>query len=338
MRFKSANDGLWVLKSPHGPINMLQPAGKEDLERRREIHEGAEPTAYAGKNIILLTGPCPRGRYQAYATLHYLKFLKPEVRKNLEYISLLIQPYEEDWTDKSAKKSYDELAEYILHNLPSFKALHLNVWDDEERLRDAASAFSILLHKNDIEIVVGWSWCGGDAQRYSSARTFLEVMKAKKSKGRGSGKDSLKEDTKGSESVDNSDWEDIEENDEEVVTARDSGCFKEVPLSAYRTAYQPTTTSTYDSSGSLQRRIAFRGTTKNTITENNKVNSSIKGEQEVGRSNGKEQDWDQISDMVGENPRSPEGENEDQSDDEWVDVETSPTSPNNGGERNWQII
>ncbi|KAF1843972.1 uncharacterized protein K460DRAFT_290862 [Cucurbitaria berberidis CBS 394.84] len=176
VRFHPPEEKLWVLQAPHGPINMLRPATRAETERREAIHNEAEPTVYAGKNFLFLTGPCPRGRYQAYATLQFLKSLSSEARKNFDCLSLLIQPYEEDCSNDFSQKSYAELADYIVHHMSGFRTLCLNIWDDEMRLRRAASEYSLLLHKEDAKIVVGCSWWRGEVKEYNSVKTFLEAM------------------------------------------------------------------------------------------------------------------------------------------------------------------
>jgi hypothetical protein len=176
VRIIPAGEALWVLEAPHGPINMLRPATKEERERRKSCHVEAEPGTYADHKFLLLTGPCPRGRYQAYATLHYLRSLNAASRQQVSCLHLLIQPYEEDCVERASRQSFAELADYILHHLPHFETLCLNIWDDETKLRDAASEFSILLHKDGVSINVGWNWMKGDCKEYNSAQVFLEAM------------------------------------------------------------------------------------------------------------------------------------------------------------------
>jgi hypothetical protein len=176
VRFKSTEEELWVLQAPHGPINMLRPATQGEKERRKEIHDDADSAAYAGRNLLFLAGPCPRGRYQAYATQKWLESLSDLARQHVSYLSLLVQPYEEDCSDEHTQRAYADLAEYILHYLPGFKTLSLNIWDDEMRTRSATSEFDILLHKEDVEIVVGSGWRRGETERYSNTRAFLEAM------------------------------------------------------------------------------------------------------------------------------------------------------------------
>ncbi|OAL46081.1 hypothetical protein IQ07DRAFT_518627, partial [Pyrenochaeta sp. DS3sAY3a] len=174
VHFTSADDQLWVLQAPHGPINMLRPALHEERQRRKEIHDGADPATYAGRNFLFLTGPCPRGRYQAYATLQFFKSLNPSARQRVTHLSLLLQPYEEDCVDMTSIQSYEELASYIIQFLPNFQVLCLNIWDDESRLRTAASEFAVLLHKEGVKIVMGWTWWKYNVKEYTSARAFLE--------------------------------------------------------------------------------------------------------------------------------------------------------------------
>lgn len=108
--------------------------------------------------------------------MQFLKALSSEARENVECIRLLVQPYEEDCSDDNCVRAYTEFAEYILHHLPGFRKLCLNIWDDEMRLQRAASEFSILLHREGVKIVVGCSWWKGEVQEYTSVRTFLEAV------------------------------------------------------------------------------------------------------------------------------------------------------------------
>jgi hypothetical protein len=181
VRFKPGDEELWVLQAPHGPINMLRPATKEEKERRQEIHDHADLTAYVGRNFLFLTGPCPRGRYQAYATQKWLESLSPPARQHLSRLSLIVQPYEEDCSDNHTRRAYANLAEYILHYVPGFEALSLNIWDDEMRTRSAASEFGILLHRDAVEVTVKCGWWRGETKKYTSARAFLEAMNATRS-------------------------------------------------------------------------------------------------------------------------------------------------------------
>ena len=46
------------------------------------VYQEAVPILYRGRNFLFLTGPCPRGRYQAYATQMFLSRLTPLVRNS----------------------------------------------------------------------------------------------------------------------------------------------------------------------------------------------------------------------------------------------------------------
>ncbi|KAH7401483.1 hypothetical protein BKA66DRAFT_385851, partial [Pyrenochaeta sp. MPI-SDFR-AT-0127] len=176
VRFHSPEEGLWVLESVHGPINMLRPASHEEKERRKEVHSEADAAVYANRKLLFLSGPCPRGRYQSYATMQFLRSLSPSARAHISCLSLLVQPYEEDCSEDYSKRAYAELAEYVLQNLPAFSTLYLNIWDDETKLRAAASEFSILLHKSDVKIAVGMNWWKGEMKEFNTARAFLEII------------------------------------------------------------------------------------------------------------------------------------------------------------------
>jgi hypothetical protein len=152
--FASPEEHLWVLQAPLGQVNLLRPANDDEIQRRKEITQTAEPNAYIGKNFLLLTGPCPRGRYQAYATLQFLKSLSPLARENVEYLSLLIQPYEEDCSDDQGGRAYVELARYILEEVPAFKSLYLNIWGEETRI--GSREFAMLLWREGVTIVINW--------------------------------------------------------------------------------------------------------------------------------------------------------------------------------------
>jgi hypothetical protein len=172
--FASPEDELWVLQTPLGQINLLRPATNEELQRRREVGEGAKPSVYAGKNFLLLSGPCPRGRYQAHATLQYLRSLSSDARQHVENLTMLIQPYEEDCRDDQGGRAYAALARYIIAELPAFKSLHLNIWG--ETTRTASHEFVILLRGEGISIKLNWDWWGDGVEEYTGADAFLEAV------------------------------------------------------------------------------------------------------------------------------------------------------------------
>ncbi|KAH8727276.1 hypothetical protein GQ44DRAFT_612196 [Phaeosphaeriaceae sp. PMI808] len=174
IRFSPPGDELWVLQAPLGQVNLLRPANDEEHERRKEIYKDAKPTAYAGKNFLLLTGPCPRGRYQAYATLQFLKALSPAARQQVEYLSLLIQPYEEDCSDDQGGRAYIELAQYIRDKVPAFKTLCLNIWGEETRV--GSREFGMLLLVEGISISISWDWCSAATDEYTDVSAFLKAI------------------------------------------------------------------------------------------------------------------------------------------------------------------
>jgi hypothetical protein len=128
-----------------GQINFLRPATQIELDRRprgnilstcRTVYQEAVPVLYRGRNFLFLTGPCPRGRYQAYATQIFLTRLTPLARSHITSLSIIAQNYEEDCCVKDTGGAYVNLAAYIERSLPSFKTLCFNLWD--ERLKDMA--------------------------------------------------------------------------------------------------------------------------------------------------------------------------------------------------------
>lgn len=170
--FGSPDGSLWVFQAPLGHVNLLRPASSEELQRREELQSAAEPAAYAGKNFLLLSGPCPRGRYQAYATQRFLYSLAPAAREHVECLSLLIQPYEEDCSDDQGSRAYAMLARCIVDHLPGFKTLCLNIWGDETRL--STREFAVVLWKPGVKIVVSWDWASEEVEEYTDVEEFLK--------------------------------------------------------------------------------------------------------------------------------------------------------------------
>ncbi|ORY12745.1 hypothetical protein BCR34DRAFT_470410, partial [Clohesyomyces aquaticus] len=134
VRFFLKDEPLWILHECWGMFNILRPASQEELERRpsatvarvsRQVYCESLPILYRGRNFRLLSGPCPRGRYQAYATRKWLSRLSPIARSNITDLSLICQSYEEDSLERDAVESYSLLSHYILTNLPRFETLHL---------------------------------------------------------------------------------------------------------------------------------------------------------------------------------------------------------------------
>ena len=176
VKFKSGEDELWVLHEAHGPINVLRPATAEEADRRKQIHDDADPTSYQGHNFILLTGPCPRGRYQAHATQMWLQGLGTLARQNVSSLSLLIQPYEEDCSIHLIKGAYSELANYILDHVSGLKALYLYICNDGWSLLSAATEFSIIFDLDDVKIVLRDNRSDKENRDCKDARAFLELV------------------------------------------------------------------------------------------------------------------------------------------------------------------
>ncbi|KAH6637422.1 hypothetical protein C7974DRAFT_389490 [Boeremia exigua] len=180
VQFKSPGEGLWVLQAAHGQFNILRPALDTELNERpsvtilqtsKQIHGEALPYLYHERDFFFVTGPCPRGRYQAYATLQWLKQLSERARANVEILSLLVQPYEEDCSTVDVERSYAELGAYIRDQLPGFKWLCLDVWDPSVYI--AASVFLRLFDREGRGIVVRQPWKNGEAEVFVSKEIFL---------------------------------------------------------------------------------------------------------------------------------------------------------------------
>ena len=161
-----------MLQRPLGQINLLRPANEDELQRRIDIEGAVEPSVFAAKNLLLLSGPCPRGRYQAYATQRFLQSLHVSRRHHIESLSLLIQPYEEDCSDDQGGRAYIDLARYIVEELPAFKTLCLNIWGEESRI--GSREFAMVLWKQGVRIVVSWDWWSGETEEYTDVEEFLK--------------------------------------------------------------------------------------------------------------------------------------------------------------------
>ena len=143
VRFKTEQEDLWVLEAPHGPINMLRPATEEEQARRRDLQNDTDPAVYQGRKLLFLTGPCPRGRYQAFATQRWLETLRPEAQKHVSCLCILIQPYEEDCSDEATRLAYLEFTKYLVQHVPALQTLYLHICPDGNHLCIAASEQTI---------------------------------------------------------------------------------------------------------------------------------------------------------------------------------------------------
>ncbi|KAF2707349.1 hypothetical protein K504DRAFT_343123, partial [Pleomassaria siparia CBS 279.74] len=133
--FTPKHGDLWLLQKPNGPFNILRPASDEERQRRAStsiifvsklLYQEAIPLLYRDRNFLFLSGPCPRGRYQAYATQTWLSRLSSSARKGITTLSLINQVWEEDCQASNALRAYASLALYILEKVPGFRELCLN--------------------------------------------------------------------------------------------------------------------------------------------------------------------------------------------------------------------
>lgn len=187
VHFKPPSDGLWTLQAAHGQFNILRPATVDELYDRpsaailqvcKQVHDEALPFLYRDRDFFFLTGPCPRGRYQAYDTLQWLQQLNPKARANVEILSLLVQPYEEDCNTAEVEEAYAELGVYIRDQLPRFRWLCLDVWD--KGVYQAASVFLGLFDKHGVGIVVRQPWRGSEVEVFITKKSFLASFEEKK--------------------------------------------------------------------------------------------------------------------------------------------------------------
>ncbi|KAF2175604.1 hypothetical protein K469DRAFT_66085 [Zopfia rhizophila CBS 207.26] len=153
------NKPLWVLQQPNGPLNILRPATKKELDRRpsanivranKLIYREATPLLYRGRKFRFLTGHCPRGRYQAYATQTLLSRMSTFTQEQITDLSLIYQQHEEDCRWQDVKKAYVSLARFILSNLPHCRTLHILKCASG----DGLGPFCKLFRREDMRILV----------------------------------------------------------------------------------------------------------------------------------------------------------------------------------------
>lgn len=159
VRFHTRSAPLWILQQPGPAFNILRPATPAEVDQRpnagilmtcKQVYEEALPLLYRGRNFLLLTGICSRGRHQAYATQTWLQRLSPQARKEITSISLLIQPNEEDCRDEDAEEEYRRLVKYVVEEMQGCTHVCLNVWPRGIRM----GVFGGLLEKNGMCVVV----------------------------------------------------------------------------------------------------------------------------------------------------------------------------------------
>ncbi|KAF2730449.1 hypothetical protein EJ04DRAFT_401938, partial [Polyplosphaeria fusca] len=138
VRFASKRKNTWVLQKPGVQFNILRPASQRELRQRpaasilrvnKLVYEEAVSYLYQGRSFLFLTGPSPRGRYQAYATLQWLNQRSKLARSHIKSLTLICQSFEEDCRDADASRSFASLSHFILSDLPNFQHLQMIGWD-----------------------------------------------------------------------------------------------------------------------------------------------------------------------------------------------------------------
>jgi len=161
VKVKPKSSPLWILERPNGPLTILRPATQTELARRpaaniarvnKQLYHESIPLLYRGRRFRFLTAPCPRGRYQAYATETILSRMGDIVLSHITHLSLICQDYEEDWHWKDAMGSYTSFCNFILKKLPSFQTLHLLVSSGYPST--LIHQFSTLFQRENVQIVV----------------------------------------------------------------------------------------------------------------------------------------------------------------------------------------
>ena len=148
----------WLLDSAHGQFNILRPATPAELTRRphaallrtgRALHADALPSLYRARAFLLLTGPCPRGRYQAHATQRWLEDVGPAARAHVTCAVLLVQPWEEDCVPGAERACYAAFAAFLGAEVRGLERLVLRVWT-----RAAVGAFEALWGQGSAAVLV----------------------------------------------------------------------------------------------------------------------------------------------------------------------------------------
>ncbi|KAF1977042.1 hypothetical protein BU23DRAFT_318319 [Bimuria novae-zelandiae CBS 107.79] len=195
VRFKSGQEDLWVPSSKYansGQINFLRPARDDELSRRpnanilsvcRTVYEEALPVLYHGRDFLFVTGPCPRGRYQAYATHIFFARLSSFARSHVTAFSLTVVPHEEDCTIEDVGRAYADLAAWVQRNLPSFQTLGISFWDG--RLKWLLKPFEELLQNDGVKIELDRGQRDGWVKDIENARSFRSTMMSKSNKTEG---------------------------------------------------------------------------------------------------------------------------------------------------------
>jgi hypothetical protein len=188
VKFKSGREDLWVPSQAYAnsrQINFLRPARDEELSRRpnasilstsRRIYQEALPILYRGRNFLFITGPCPRGRYQAYATQRFFAGLSMFTRAHIVAFSLNILPHEEDCMVEDVPRAYGDLAVWVQRNLPSLHTLGINLW--HPRVANAPQAFERLFQNNGFKIELDRGQEDGWTEEIEDVESFRAALLA----------------------------------------------------------------------------------------------------------------------------------------------------------------
>jgi hypothetical protein len=191
VRFTPKAGELWVLEEPNVLFNILRPASYEERKRRpgagiilvnKQCYEEALSFLYSGTNFLFLTGPCPRGRYQAYATQKWLERLSPFARGCITDLSLICQTWEEDCQNSNAVRAYTELSRYISSNVPNLRNMCLNHWSQEILI----NTFGMLLWQEGRRIFVSQDFQNGSVEEFDNVEAW--IVKYVRGHGAGKGK------------------------------------------------------------------------------------------------------------------------------------------------------
>lgn len=215
VRISSRSQPLWILSQPGQSFNVLRPASNAELRRRpsagivhvnKLLYRETIPLLYGGRNFLLLTGICSRGRYQAYATQTWLSQLSSFARSHITALSLIVQKNEEDCRDADADKAFLFLSMFIVEKLPHFRNMCLNFWEPGLQIYP----FAMLFRRPGTRIVLKEDSIDEEVYVFSNAQEFLLHC----------GGDSSDEEWL------NLQWQDLHEDDEqdwELVSPRSAG-------------------------------------------------------------------------------------------------------------------
>lgn len=119
-----------------------------------------------------VSGPCPRGRYAAYAASTFFARLSPRARRCVTGLEVLVVPHEEDWNAEDVPRAYGELAAWVGRDLQGFEMLRVVLFD--EKLAEAVGAFEGLFEKKGVKVCVQR---GKTVEECDDAERFWNVLR-----------------------------------------------------------------------------------------------------------------------------------------------------------------